>query len=85
MKIQFICPVLILIEINQGLTTPSGIMHYKKFSISFLVLEKQNVNNMQLNKNTNTNVHNVKLPVTEQLLVTLLTVYHLIGQISKSV
>jgi hypothetical protein len=46
---------------------------------------KQNVTNMQFTKNTHTNVHNVKLPVTEQLFVTLLRVNHLIGQILKSV
>jgi hypothetical protein len=43
-------------------------------------VEKQNVTN-----NTHTNEHNVKLPVTGQLFVTLLREYHLIGQFSKSI
>jgi hypothetical protein len=48
-------------------------------------VEKYNVTDMQFTKNTHINVHNVKLPVTEQLFVALLRENHLIGQILKSV
>jgi hypothetical protein len=92
MKIQLLCPVLILIEIyQQGLTTLSG-RCIRKFFSSFLAStnvwtdgntsRKAECNRYAIH---NKYPHKVKLPVTEQFFVTLLRVYHLIGQILKSV